>query len=46
MSKEKKVHIVAIEEFNKLFPANTEVNMSPLPEGHVAKLASFHLTNN
>lgn len=43
MNKEKKVNVVGLEEFNKLYPGNSEVTMHPLPEGHVAKLATFHI---
>lgn len=37
------VHTINMEESEKLFPINSEVTMPPIPEGHVAKLASIHL---
>lgn len=40
------VHTINIEESEKLFPTNSEVTMSPLPEGHVAKLASMHIVRS
>lgn len=37
------VHTINIEDTDKVFPNYSEVTMPPLPEGHVAKLASIRL---
>ena len=37
------VYTISIEESEKMFPIKTEVTMPPLPEGHVARLASMRL---
>lgn len=40
------VHTINIEESERLFPTYSEVTMSPLPDGHIAKLASMHIVRN
>ena len=44
-TKDKKiqVHTIDCKDIDKFSPAHSEVTMSPLPKGHVAKLANIHL---
>ncbi len=44
-TKNKKIQIqtIDVKDIDKFFPAHSEVTMSPLPKGHIAKLATIHL---
>lgn len=44
-TKDKKiqVHTIDSKDIDKFFPAHSEITMSPLPRGHVARLATNHL---
>ena len=37
------VHTMSVDDFNSRYPANSEITMSPIPKGHVARLASLRL---
>ena len=43
-TKDKKiqVHTIDYKDIDKFFPARSEITMSPLPKGHVARLATIH----
>lgn len=43
-TKDKKiqVHTIDYKDIYKFFPAHSEITMSPLPKGHVARLATIH----
>lgn len=43
-TKEKKiqVHTIDYKDIDKFFPARSEIAMSPLPKGHVARLATIN----
>ena len=43
-TKDKKiqVHTIDYKDIDKFFPAHSEITMSPLPKGHVARLATIH----
>ena len=43
-TKDKKiqVHTIDNKDIDKFFPARSEITMSPLPKGHVARLATIH----
>ena len=36
------VHTIDNKDIDKFFPAHSEIIMSPLPKGHVARLATIH----
>ncbi len=42
-NKKIQVHTLDIKDIDKHFPTYSEVTMSPLPKGHVARLASIRL---
>ena len=44
-TKNKKIQVqtIDIKDIDKQFPTHSEVTMSPLPKGHVARLATIHL---
>jgi len=42
-NKKIEVQTIDIKDVNKLFPTHSEVTMSPLPKGHVARLATIHM---
>ena len=37
------VHTIDYKDIDKFFPAHSEITMSPLPKGHIARLATNHL---
>ena len=43
-TKDKKTHVHTIDnkDIDTFFPAHSEITMSPLPKGHVARLATIH----
>lgn len=43
-TKDKKiqVHTIDYKDIDKFFPARSEITMSPLPKGHIARLATIH----
>lgn len=43
-TKDKKiqVHTIDNKDIDKFFPAHSEITMSPLPKGHIARLATIH----
>ena len=43
-TKDKKiqVHTIDYKDIDKFFPARSGITMSPLPKGHVARLATIH----
>ena len=43
-TKDKKiqVHTIDYKDIDKFFPAHSEITMSPLPKGHIARLATIH----
>ena len=43
-TKDKKiqVHTIDNKDIDKFFPAHSEITMSSLPKGHVARLATIH----
>ena len=43
-TKDKKiqVHTIDSKDIDKFFPAHSEITMSPLPKGHIARLATIH----
>ena len=43
-TKNKKIQVqtIDIKDIDKLFPTYSEITMSPLPKGHVARLATIH----
>ena len=43
-TKEKKIQVHTIDniDIDKFFPAHNEITMSPLPKGHIARLATIH----
>lgn len=43
-TKNKKIQVqtIDIKDIDKLFPTYSEITMSPLPKGHVARLVSFN----
>ena len=43
-TKDKKIQVNTIDskDIDKFFPAHSEITMSPLPKGHVARLATIH----
>lgn len=47
-NKKIQVYTIDVKDVDKQFPTNSEVVMSPLPDGHVARLATIHMvkTNN
>ena len=44
-TKDKKiqVHTIDSKDIDKFFPAHSEITMSPLPKGHIARLATIHM---
>ena len=36
------VHTIDYKDIDKFFPARSEITMSPLPKGHIARLATIH----
>lgn len=44
-TKNKKIEVqtIDIKDIDKLFPTHSEITMSPLPKGHVARLATIRL---
>ena len=43
-TKDKKiqVHTIDSKDIDKFFAAHSEITMSPLPKGHIARLATIH----
>ena len=43
-TKDKKiqVHTIDSKDIDKFFPAHSEITMSPLPKGHIARLPTIH----
>ncbi len=43
-TKDKKiqVHTIDNKDIDKFFPARSEITMSPLPKGHIARLTTIH----
>ena len=43
-TKDKKiqVHTIDSKDIEKFFPAHSEITMSPLPKGHIARLTTIH----
>ena len=41
-NKKIQVHTIDYKDIDKFFPAHSEITMSPLPKGHVARLATIH----
>ena len=41
-NKKIQVHTIDNKDIDKFFPAHSEIIMSPLPKGHVARLATIH----
>ena len=43
-TKDKKiqVHTIDYKDIDKFFPTHSEITMSPLPKGHIARLATIH----
>ena len=42
-TKDKKIQVHTIDyDIDKFFPAHSEITMSPLPKGHVARLATIN----
>lgn len=43
-TKDKKIQVNTIDykDIDKFFPAHSKITMSPLPKGHVARLATIH----
>lgn len=43
-TKDKKiqVHTIDYKDIDKFFPTHSEITMSPLPKGHVARLTTIH----
>ena len=43
-TKDKKiqVHTIDYKDIDKFFPAHSEITMSPLPKGHIARLATIN----
>ena len=43
-TKDKKiqVHTIDNKDIDKFFPAHSEITMSPLPKGHIARLTTIH----
>ena len=43
-TKDKKiqVHTIDYKDIDKFFPAHSEITMSPLPKGHIARLTTIH----
>ena len=43
-TKDKKiqVHTIDNKDIDKFFPARSAITMSPLPKGHIARLATIH----
>ena len=44
-TKDKKiqVHTIDYKDIDKFFPAHSEITMSPLPKGHIARLDTIHM---
>lgn len=42
-NKKIEVQTIDIKDIDKLFPTYSEVTMSPLPKGHIARLATIRL---
>lgn len=42
-NKKIQVHTIDYKDIDKFFPAHSEITMSPLPKGHVARLATIHM---
>ena len=42
-NKKIQIHTIDSKDIDKFFPAHSEITMSPLPKGHVARLATIHL---
>ena len=43
-TKDKKIQVYTIDskDIDKFFPAHSEITMSPLPKGHIARLTTIH----
>lgn len=41
-NKKIQVHTIDYKDIGKFFPAHSEITMSPLPKGHIARLATIH----
>lgn len=40
--KDRVIHTIDNKDIDKFFPAHSKITMSPLPKGHVARLATIH----
>ena len=41
-NKKIQVHTIDNKDIDKFFPAHSEITMSPLPKGHIARLTTIH----
>ena len=42
-NKKIQVHTIVYKDIDKFFPAHSEITMSPLPKGHIARLTTIHM---